>query len=323
MTPQKAQACTVRVQAPAKLNLVLRVLEPEASGFHSIESLFVKLELADVVTLQTNTSSRSLRCSGRFMPATGLGRDEDNLAWRAAESFARVTGWPHGFAIDIDKQIPVGGGLGGGSSDAAAVLRGLNAIAPEPLTQAQLLALALELGSDVPFLASEEIFAWAWGRGQRMLGLPSPPVADVELLAFDSGVSTGAAYSALAERRGATVPPGTVYGQGAFHDWDSVAALAVNDFETVVPAMHSGVASILPRARAEAARLRAQGNAAIGLMSGSGATCFVLHGGHVRRDWYRQLESQDRDAAADGAGAGMHAISTRTASAIVAPSVIV
>jgi 4-diphosphocytidyl-2-C-methyl-D-erythritol kinase len=334
MTAPRARG--VRVQAPAKLNLVLRILAREASGYHGIESLFVKLALHDVVTVHTETPGRSLTCAGPAMPTGGLGAPEDNLAWRAAERFADAAGWPTGFAITIEKHIPVGGGLGGGSADAAAVLRGLNAIAPVPLPVEQLLAIAGGLGSDVPFLTSDAVLAWTWGRGDRLLTLPPLPERAVLLATFTEGVNTGAAYAAIAAQRAAAGPNGGVpvalaYPADAFANWRQVAHLAANDFEAVVPALHAGVAAVLPMMRQLAESMGDADEPAIGLLSGSGATCFALHRGDPRGpfNWSVERTGAPGDDAAEAAEAALlaplaqvHWVETRTASAIVAPEPI-
>ena len=117
-------------RAHAKLNLVLRILAREASGYHGIETLFQRLALHDVVTVTVAPGHRALHCHGPTMPAGGLGPTDRNLAWRAAVAYQAAAAWPDGFSIAIEKHIPVGGGLGGGSADAAAVLRALDAMAP-------------------------------------------------------------------------------------------------------------------------------------------------------------------------------------------------
>lgn len=322
----------VRVTAPAKLNLLLRILAREARGYHGLESLFVKLALHDVVTVHTDVSGRALRVHGPTVPASGLGAPEANLAWRAAVAFAEATGWPDGFAIDLEKHIPVGGGLGGGSADAAAVLRGLNAIAPTPLSPAALLALAGTIGADVPFLTSDALLAWTWGRGDRMLPLPALPPMAVTLVAFPEGVHTGMAYAAFSALTGgsgdaATTGPSTgagpsdgaphpgafAYPERAFADWSSIAALAANDFERVVPSLHPGVAAWLPVVRSAAEVLQATGTPAVGGLSGSGATCFLLHR-------VGDAFTLGEDGAALPHGARL--VETQTASAIVAPEPI-
>ncbi len=275
---------SVRVEAPAKLNLLLRVLGRESGGFHHIETLFIKLALHDVVHVDTSSRSRTLDCAGPSMPAGGLGPTEQNLAWRAATRFAEVAGWPSGFAIRIDKSIPVGGGLGGGSADAAAVLRGLNQLAPKPLDEHALIMLAGELGSDVPFLTCDALLAWGWGRGDRLLSLPALPARAVDLVTFTEGVNTGEAYRALNRIIGESAPA-QVWSSGAFASWGAIARLAHNDFEAVVEARHAGVGHWLPLVRAQARSRREAGEHAIGLMSGSGATCFLLSESATPADW--------------------------------------
>jgi 4-diphosphocytidyl-2-C-methyl-D-erythritol kinase len=278
--PHRAHAHAAHAHAAhahAKLNLVLHILARESTGFHGIETLFQRLALHDVVTLDVSVGDRALVCDGPAMPANGLGAAEDNLAWRAAEAYTRAAGWDTGWSITIDKHIPVGGGLGGGSADAAAVLQLLERVSPTPLGSAALLELAGTLGADVPFLLSGDARAWAWSRGDRLLPLtPLPPMA-VTLVAFDVGVNTGAAYRAFAEARGdGGVPTARRYAADAFANWDAIAGVAANDFEQVVPAMHDGVATVLPQLRNTARVLRDAGHAAMGAMSGSGATCFLL-----------------------------------------------
>ena len=265
-------------RAYAKINLVLRILAREASGYHSIETLFQLLDLHDVVHVRVGTMAPALTCAGPTMPAGGLGPVEQNLAWRAAVAYTEASGWQTGWDIEIEKQIPVGGGLGGGSADAAAVLRALEALSPTPLGAEQLLALAGTLGADVPFLVSGHSLAWAWGRGDRLLPLPSLPSAAVWLATFAEGVNTGAAYGAFAQAREARADTlqAYAYPASAFASWDAIAALAVNDFEPVVSAMHAGVAAALPAFREIAAEQRVSGTPAIAMVSGSGATCFLL-----------------------------------------------
>ena len=285
----RATPTSTRAFAHAKLNLVLRVLSREASGYHSIETLFQALELADVVDVSLQDKSRTLVCHGPAMPTSGLGNSNDNLATRAAVAYASATNWDTGWDIVIEKNIPVGGGLGGGSADAAAVLRAFESLAPQPMGNAALMELAGTLGSDVPFLLSGVSTAWAWGRGDRFLPVTPLPRMDVTLLTFSEGVNTGAAYGAIANARAerASIPATLMSAQprplgalqypgDAFATWSSIVGLAANDFEEVVPALHSGVARWLPVVRQAATRLVENGTPAIGLMSGSGATCFVL-----------------------------------------------
>ena len=128
---------TAEIEAQAKINLFLRILGREPSGYHQLETLFQRVSLADQVTVRTDVSGRSLECSG-----ADTGTPEQNLAWRAAMAYREAAGWPDTFAIEIIKNIPVGGGLGGGSADAGAVLRALNALAPMRLSDEVIFTLA-------------------------------------------------------------------------------------------------------------------------------------------------------------------------------------
>ena len=286
---ERAGPTRTRAFAHAKLNLVLRVLSREASGYHSIETLFQALELADVVDVSLEENERTLVCRGPAMPGSGLGNSDDNLATRAAVAYTSACKWDTGWNIELEKNIPVGGGLGGGSADAAAVLRAFESLATQPMGNAALMELAGTLGADVPFLLSGASTAWAWGRGDRFLPLTPLPRMDVTLLTFSDGVNTSAAYGAIANARAdrsTTTSPLTSakprplgalqYPGDAFATWSSIVGLAANDFEDVVSALHAGVARWLPVVRQAATRLVEHGTPAIGLMSGSGATCFVL-----------------------------------------------
>lgn len=277
--------------AHAKINLLLRILSREVSGYHGIETLFQRLALHDVVTVRVGDMERSLHCDGPTMPHGGLGPAHENLAWRAAALYARESGWETGWEIDIDKRIPVGGGLGGGSADAAAVLRAMEALSPTKLGDERLIALGGTLGADVAFCVSGASLAWAWGRGDRLLALPPLPSMPVLLVTFAEGVNTGAAYRALAAQREAAgiAPEAKAFALSDFAAWSQIARFAMNDFEAVVPSLHEGVARALPELRALATAGAPHAGGAepalaephvaeprIAMMSGSGATCFLL-----------------------------------------------
>jgi 4-diphosphocytidyl-2-C-methyl-D-erythritol kinase len=258
-----ASASSARVVAQAKVNLFLRVLAREASGYHQLETLFQRIELGDEVRVRVGGAAQALDCRG-----ADVGPVERNLAWRAAQAYLARAGWPRGFAIEIDKRIPVGGGLGGGSADAGAVLRCLDALAPAPLGPDVLLELAGGLGSDVPFLAATAPRALAWGRGERMLALPPLEPRPVLLALADEGVSTPAAFGWLAESRGGHGPEPRLLASDAVASWDAVARLAENDFERAVFPRHAAAARVH-------AELRASGHPIV-LLSGSGATVFAV-----------------------------------------------
>lgn len=260
-----AGARAVQVSAPAKVNLRLRILAREASGYHQLETIFLRLELADVVRVR-RSRGQSLDISGTATAAS-LGPTEQNLAWRAARAYADAAALREGWAIELEKHIPVGGGLGGGSSDAGAVLRAFDAMSATPLGEARLLAIAATLGADVPFLASSSACALGWGRGERLLALHPPPVRDVALLVPAFGVNTAEAYGWLSSHPRAARPdePG-VLDPAALERWEGISAVAVNDFETVVAAHHPVLAAMVDA-------LRAAG-CAPAMLSGSGSVVY-------------------------------------------------
>jgi 4-diphosphocytidyl-2-C-methyl-D-erythritol kinase len=257
-----------RVVAQAKVNLFLEVLAREESGFHQLETAFCRLELGDEVRVRVSDRGRSLDCSG-----ADVGPAEENLAFRAAELYARAAAWPRGYAIEIDKRVPVGGGLGGGSADAAAVLRALNALNPAPVAPAELLALAGSLGADVPYLASPAALALAWGRGDRMIALPALPARDVALAVPSFGVPTRDAYGWLADWRARHGGPPSPRQLSAdeLSSWRGVAALGDNAFAAPVfqrhPELHAIVADFERRAD----------RALLVRMTGSGSTIFAVY----------------------------------------------
>lgn len=257
-------APSARVAAQAKLNLHLRILSREESGFHSLETIFHRIDLADDILITATASERTIDVSG---PDTGP--PESNLAFRAAGAYAEFVGWPSGFRIELTKRIPIGAGLGGGSADAAAVLRALNSLSPQPIPQAQLLQLGAGLGSDIAFLASDAVMALAWGRGERIFECAPLPRQDILLMTPDFSVSTADAYRWLDEDRARTPEPTPipiVIDDISLSTWQSIARFARNDFEGPVSARHPELAEYLGKLRSSRA-LFAQ-------MTGSGSTVF-------------------------------------------------
>src|SRR5881296_3649604 len=164
----------VRIAAHAKINLFLRILARESSGFHQIETAFALLELADELHVRRTDSGVTLEVNG-----PDLGPADENLAVRAARAVLDATGNRFGVAITLTKRIPVRAGLGGGSSDAAATLHAVNALAGDAVPRHELLHFAARLGADVPFFASGAPLAVAWGRGERLFRLAPLPAAPV------------------------------------------------------------------------------------------------------------------------------------------------
>ena len=268
-------ARAVQVPAQAKVNLRLRILAREESGYHQLETIFLRLELADLVRVR-RAAGRSLDVSGGA-DAAALGPVEQNLAWRAAVAYLAASTVRGGFAIELEKRIPIGGGLGGGSADAGAVLRALDAMAEAPLGDNVLLRIAAELGADVPFLSTRHPCALGWGRGERLLPLAPPPARDVVLLVPAFGVRSAEAYGWL--RAGPARRPGADAGlldPAALAEWRGIATVATNDFETVVAAHHPVLAAMteeLQRAGCAPAMLSGSGSVVFGVLpAGAPAT---------------------------------------------------
>lgn len=149
-------------EAPAKINLFLAIKGKRADGFHNLETRMLKITLADHLHLARQESGITVHC-----PESDLPNDEGNLVHRAAKSFLAALG-TGGAHIVLEKKVPIAAGLGGGSSDAAAVLRGLNTLYGSPFSSAQLVALARPLGADVPFFVDDCAAAWATGIGDEI-----------------------------------------------------------------------------------------------------------------------------------------------------------
>jgi hypothetical protein len=187
---------TARTLAQAKVNLFLRVLAREASGYHQLETLFCRLELGDDVTIRTDVRGRSLDCTGDVIPPAGLGPTERNLAWRAAVAYADATGWPNEWAIEIVKTVPVGGGLGGGSAGAYPMLNARSA--PLPSTSEVIAAPQARCSGFCTDPAALRVGT----RGRACLRRPSVTVASVRR--FDAGRARRCGQQRRSRSRGAS-----------------------------------------------------------------------------------------------------------------------
>jgi len=286
---------SARVLAQAKVNLVLRVLAREASGYHSIETVFLRLDLGDRVHVRTTASGRSVDCAGAAIPAGGLGPAEKNLAYRAAAAYHEATGWPAGFAIEIDKRIPVGAGLGGGSADAGAVLRCLDALAPTPLGR-HLVEIAAPLGADVAFMTLDSPMALGWSRGERLHPVRPLEPRPVALLKPPFSVATADAYGWLAGDRGPYDPLGMSIAPEDLATWEAISAIATNDFQPTVGARHPQVLELVDDLTSRGALLS--------LLAGSGSAVFGVF-------------AEPPDAAAIARDNDCDALMTRTSDRVV------
>jgi 4-diphosphocytidyl-2-C-methyl-D-erythritol kinase len=260
-----------RIAAQAKLNLYLRVLNREESGYHTIETVFHRIEHADELLVAVEDHRQ------RTLDVVGgdLGPVTSNLAYRAAVAYQDAAGWPRGFTIELEKNIPVGAGLGGGSADAAAVLRALDSLSRAPLGQRRLLSIAAALGADIPFLMSGEVMALAWGRGERMLALPHLPERDVLLVVPKFRVATIDAYAWLDKDRSRLGGTGEyetadllLATEQMLADWHDLANLSRNSFLNPVAARHPNLRPLLEQLK--------KADAFLCGMSGSGSTLFGI-----------------------------------------------
>ena len=267
----------MRLLARAKLNLHLCILAPEASGFHQLETIFCRLDLADELEVEAGGEGVRLELQG-----PELGPPEQNLALRAAEAFLARTRIATGATVRLVKRIPAGAGLGGGSSDAAAVLLALNRLHGDTLHADELMEVGASLGSDVPFFVSDVALALAWGRGERILPLDALPRANVLLAIPPFAISTPDAYRRLAAAgRGAHGPAPRLHRIAQYRSWTSFAPHASNDFEAILFPDHPqlpGLKRTLREAGAFLALMTGSGSAVFGLFRDADA----LHAAHDR-----------------------------------------
>lgn len=272
-------ADSLSLDARAKVNLRLRVFPAGADGYHPIETIFCRISLCDRVRLRLRD-----RPGVRLTTSGDAPRGRANLAVRAAEALllrARATG----AQIDLEKTIPQAAGLGGGSSDAAAVLRGLNTLLGEPLSRDALLEIAAGLGADVPFFVCDTPMARGRDRGDRIEPLTPLPPAPALVVCPAVAVSTASAYrawDAWASRRGVAAAAG----RGPDADerssaqslatWEEAAVIAENDFEAVAFELHSELVAVKRRLL--------ESGPYFALLAGSGASFFAPYPTAAARD---------------------------------------
>ena len=265
---------SVALQSYAKINLDLRVLHKRPDGFHELRTIFQTVSLADTIEIEY-TPARTTRIA--LQSTTDI---PNNLILRAAELVFKKSRACGNLNFQLTKRIPLGGGLGGGSSNAASVLLALPVLTGKPLPLADLLELASELGSDVSFFLFGGTAA-GLGRGTELYPVATPEATLALLVTPGVHVSTAAAYQGLA--RPLTGNPSSRiinsfqslawrFGDGGMgRDW-----AAVNDFETVVFSQHPQLKSI----KGKLLKL----GAGPALMSGSGSTVFGIFASRAARD---------------------------------------
>ncbi|MEC8128423.1 MAG: 4-(cytidine 5'-diphospho)-2-C-methyl-D-erythritol kinase [Pseudomonadota bacterium] len=251
-----------RINAPAKLNLNLRVTGRRDDGYHLLDSVVVFTGFGDRIELEP-AQEDSVAVTGEFASSVGIG--VENICFRALAAFRDYGGVAGCHSINIDKRIPVGAGLGGGSSDAAVILLYLNRRSPAPLTDTRLAEAALSLGADVPVCLA--------GIAQRMQGIgdiltPVDPVPHGHLVLAKTDVMlpTGEVFQSLREsgfKEAAPLRSSEISGSVP----DIIAA--GNNLQAAAMSLSPDVARVIGRLRDSNGVIAAQ-------MSGSGAACFGL-----------------------------------------------
>lgn len=249
-----------RLFSPAKINLCLHVLGKRADGYHDLAMLMQSLDFGDTVEIELTDQAGEIvvLCAGVDLPV-----EEENIAAKAARRMLALSGKNVGVQIVIDKKIPVAAGLGGGSSNAATTLMGLNRLLNLQLSKAELMAEGVKLGADVPFFLFGDR-AWATGIGDQLQALPPLPTAWYVLVNPGISISTAWAYQNLGLTEPAILTrlhrfPSTI---------DDLVALFANDLERVTIERYPLLAEI----KEKLIKLGAKGS----LMSGSGSTIFGL-----------------------------------------------
>ncbi len=245
--------------APAKLNLSLQVFGKRPDGFHNIRSIMVPVSLYDEVTVEEAPGGIAVECD-----APGIPTDGGNTGHRAAALYIAWAGTPAGVRIRIRKRIPAESGLGGGSSDAAAVLKGMIALTGRRPSSGSLYAMAARVGADVPFFLPGGA-ALVEGFGDRLTPIPWGVPFHAVIVRPAFGLPTSEGYARLGRLRGDAPPGGAV---PSFRTLSDVAPFVRNDFEAAWGAAHPEIGEIKEE-------LRAAGAAAAGL-SGSGSAVFGL-----------------------------------------------
>ena len=253
---------TLRLSAPAKINLSLEVLGKRNDGYHEVRMLMAGVSLADELSFKP-AKDLKLSCD-----LASLDCGPGNLVLRAAVALQRATGCGLGAHIQLKKRIPLGGGLAGGSTDAAATLKGLNVLWGTRLSLEALRKIGATLGSDIPFCI-ESGWAYATGRGEKLKKLSLRRKLHFVLANPGFEVSTKWAYGSLVNVR----PPKRNLSRAAFEavqarDLDALQRAAVNDLETVTAGRYKEIGQLKARMLDDGAQITR--------MSGSGPTVWGL-----------------------------------------------
>ena len=254
---------SVTLPAYAKVNLFLDILGKRSDGYHELWTLFERVGLADEVTVRRLPGTQvQFRCESQEVP-----RDGSNLAVRAAQAYRETSGWSDGVEITLSKRIPVGAGMGGGSSDAAAVLLALQRLTGGAAAADSLVNCARSLGSDVPFFLADCSFGLGRGRGDEIEPIPLKTQLWHLLATPDFPIPTQAVYSAWVPP---TDSPDWAPMKKALADRrvSEVRALLYNALEPTVEQLYPAIRRV--KSELESAGLEKP------MVSGSGSTVFAL-----------------------------------------------
>lgn len=255
----------LRVTAPAKVNLFLHVGGKRADGYHALESLVCFAEAGDDLHFET-AGDVTLAVDGPF--AAGLADEGDNLILRAARTLSKTTGVTAGASVTLTKNLPVASGIGGGSADAAAALRGLRKLWNVPIDDAALHDIALSLGSDVP-VCVRSVPAIMTGRGEGLRELGALPPMPMLLVNPGVAVSTGEVFRRLGRTEADSLDAAPPLPSAISQEVLIVYLKATrNDMEGPARDIAPAIGDVLDGMRAQGALLAR--------MCGSGATCYAL-----------------------------------------------
>ena len=259
MNPLALKSLTL--PSPAKVNLRLEVLSKRPDGYHDLRMVMTRISLDDEVVLSLQAKGITLSCDNPAVPA-----GEENIAWKAAFALIEAKRLDTGVHIDIKKRIPMGGGLGGGSSNAATVLTGLNELTGGKASQQELMNIGVKLGADVPFFVFRGP-AFAEGIGEKLTLITDLPELWFALINPGVHIPTGEIFANL--NLGLTKNHEKLSITGFNQSLPKVISILKNDLEKVAFARHPEVK------KAKQALLNSGAKGA--LMSGSGATVFGIY----------------------------------------------
>lgn len=253
---------TIRVKSYAKINLALDVLYKREDGFHELRTIYQTVSLHDQLTISKTEGAIEIVCDDARVPS-----DTTNLVYQAAEKLRQAAGVNFGAHIEIDKRIPVAAGMGGGSSNAAATLMGLEKLWQVTIDEHERFDIAASLGSDVPlFLLGGTLLGV--GRGEEVYPVEEVKCANLLLVNPGVAVSTAGAYSSLRRLTREASPRKIPFAFFAAKGIRELPLVARNDFEEVVLVTHPEIAAVKEKLYRLGAKLA--------LMSGSGATVFAV-----------------------------------------------